>query len=105
MDGIIPIIALILIFSPKLVKEIKEYLLKKEQIKADTELKAEALRLKNSLELEKFINDGKFENAHKQTSQPNAQSFDMNNDQRHGQRDSDNTDDFNVRRNTQYEKY
>lgn len=104
MEGIIPIIAIILIFSPKLVKEIKDYLLKKEQIKADTELKAEALRLKNSLELEKFINDGKFENTQKQTAQTNAQSFDMNG-QRHEQREADNTDDYNVRRNTQYEKY
>jgi len=56
MQYIIPILVIILIFSPKLVSEVKDYLLKKEQIKADAELKAEALRLKNSLELEKFIN-------------------------------------------------
>lgn len=63
MEYLVPIIAVVLIFSPKLVTEIKDYLLKKEQIKADTELKAEALRLKNSLELEKFIENSKFESA------------------------------------------
>lgn len=61
MENIVAIIVVILIFSPKLVKEIKDYLLKKEQIKADTELRAEALRLKNSLDLEKFIENGKYE--------------------------------------------
>jgi len=75
MDKIIPIIALVLIFSPKLVREIKDYLLKKEQIKADTELRAEALRLKNSLELDKFI-----ENRNKEdTYNPNI-STDQNDD-------------------------
>lgn len=56
MGYLIPVLVIILVFSPKLVHEIKDYLIKKEQIKADTELRAEALRLKNSLELEKFIN-------------------------------------------------
>jgi hypothetical protein len=56
MGYLIPVLVIILVFSPKLIHEIKDYLIKKEQIKADTELRAEALRLKNSLELEKFIN-------------------------------------------------
>ena len=66
MDYIFPIIVLALIFSPKLVSEVKDYLLKKEQIKADTELRAEALRLKNSLELEKFINSSNTETDYNQ---------------------------------------
>ena len=61
MEYIIPITALILIFGPKLFKEVKDYLLQKEQIKANTELRAEALRLKNSLELEKFLENSNYE--------------------------------------------
>ena len=56
MGQIIAILVIVLIFSPKLVSEVKDYLLKKEQIKAEAELRAEALRMKNSLELEKFLN-------------------------------------------------
>ena len=73
MDYVIPIIIVVLIFSSKLFKEVKDYLLKKEQIKANTELRAEALRLKNILELDKFI-----ENSNYNANQ-NANS-DLNND-------------------------
>lgn len=75
MDYIIPITALVLIFGPKLFKEIKDYLLKKEQIKADTELRAEALRLKNSLELDKFI-----ENSQKEATYNRNINTDINGD-------------------------
>jgi Tfp pilus assembly protein PilE len=54
---LIPIIAIIGVFGTKAFREVKDYLLKKEQIKADAELKAEALRLKNSLELEQFMSE------------------------------------------------
>lgn len=61
MDGnyayLIPIIAIVLAFGTKAFREVKDYLLKKEQIRADAELKAEALRLKNSLELEQFMSE------------------------------------------------
>ena len=75
MDYVIPIIIVVLIFSSKLFKEVKDYLLKKEQIKANTELRAEALRLKNILELDKFI-----ENSNYKANQ-NANT-DLNNDKR-----------------------
>ena len=69
MDYIFPLLVLALIFSPKLVREVKDYLLKKEQIKADTELRAEALRLKNSLDLEKFIENSNNEATYNQRNQ------------------------------------
>ena len=75
MNYVIPIIIVVLIFSSKLFKEVKDYLLKKEQIKANTELRAEALRLKNILELDKFI-----ENSNYKANQ-NANT-DLNNDKR-----------------------
>ena len=85
MNGfIIPIVAIVFGCSIKLVSEIKDYLLKKEQIKADTELKAEALRLKNSLELEKFINNEAINEQSNQNRQsnPNHQNIkdDLDND-------------------------
>jgi len=68
MDYVIPIIVVVLIFSPKLFKEVKDYLLKKEQIKANTELRAEALRLKNILELDKFIENSNYEATYNQNT-------------------------------------
>ncbi|MHB8064953.1 MAG: hypothetical protein ACYDG2_20415 [Ruminiclostridium sp.] len=78
MQSLIPILVIVLLFSPKLVREIKDYLLRKEQIKANTELRAEALRLKNSLELEKFIENSNNEAAYNQNinSDLNDNSFD-----------------------------
>jgi hypothetical protein len=78
MQSLIPILAIVLIFSPKLVGEVKDYLLRKEQIKADTELRAEALRLKNSLELDKFIENSNNEATYNQNSNSdtNDDSFD-----------------------------
>ncbi len=87
---IIPITALVLIFGPRLLHEVKDYLLKKQQLKAEVELKAEALRLKNSLELEKFINS---ENI-----------FNTQNDMKNAQK-AETDDSLNQKRNSQYERY
>ncbi len=93
---IIPIVALVLIFGPRMLGEIKDYLLKKEQIKADTELKAEALRLKNALELEKFMETGNVHSDSKNNTSRNDINETIN---------EDGSDSLNQRRNSQYEKY
>lgn len=90
MEKIIPIVALVLIFGPKLLREIKDYLLKKEQIKADSELRAEALRMKNSIELEKFIQNENYKSAENRSASLNN-NFD----------EEDNT--LNKKRNSPYE--
>lgn len=60
MGYLIPIVVLVLVFGTKGFREVKDYLLKKEKIKADAMIRAEALRLKNEMELEKLIrNDQK----------------------------------------------
>ncbi len=87
---LIPIIALVLIFGPRLFHEVKDYLLKRQQLKAETELKAEALRLKNSLELEKFINS---ENI-----------FNTQNDRKNTQ-EAETDESLNQKRNSQHERY
>jgi len=94
-DLLIPITALVLIFGPKMFREVKDYLLKKQQLKAEIELKAEALRLKNSLELEKFINSENIFNA-RNDSEQDSQRQSSNND---------NDDVLNQKRNSNYERY
>lgn len=94
---LIPILAITLIFGPKLFSEIKDYLLKKEQIKAETELKAEALRLKNSLELEKFINTGNMSASTNSSANNGAQQSNDNVDE--------SSDNLNQKRNSKYENY
>ncbi len=94
---LIPILAITLIFGPKLFSEIKDYLLKKEQIKAETELKAEALRLKNSLELEKFINSGNVSASANDTASSNTRQANVDK--------GEDSDILNQKRNSQYEKY
>ena len=99
MDYIFPIIVLAIIFSPKLVREVKEYLLKKEQIKADTELRAEALRLKNSLELDKFINNSNTETDYNQNQNSSNSQNKANSSNYSNINDSANDDSFDrVRR-------
>lgn len=52
---IVPIIVVVLIFGTKAFKEVKDYLLKREQIRTDALERTEAIRFKNQLELEKLI--------------------------------------------------
>lgn len=60
MQYLVPIAIVALVFGLKGFREVKDYLLKKEQIKADALVRSEALRLKNEIELEKLIqNDGR----------------------------------------------
>lgn len=87
---LIPIIALVLIFGPRMFHEVKDYLLKRQQLKADIELKAEALRLKNSLELEKFINSENIINSINDIKKDKTTEPD---------------DSLNQKRNSQYERY
>ncbi|MDF2985103.1 MAG: hypothetical protein K0R50_613 [Eubacterium sp.] len=94
-DYLIPIVVLVLIFGPRMLGEVKDFLLKKEQIKADTELKAEALRLKNILELEKFMESGDI------NTKPNKKSKKRSNEEE----DDESDETLNQRRNSQYEKY
>ncbi len=107
-DFLIPITALVLIFGPKLFREVKDYLLKKQQLKAEIELKAEALRLKNSLELEKFINsENIFSNWNDSPQDRQKQSghSNDNNDNNNNNNDNNNNDDLNQKRNSNYERY
>lgn len=99
LGALIPIVAITLIFGPKLFSEVKDYLLKKEQLKAETELKAEALRLKNSLELEKFINSGNM------SSTPNSANHNNAQHNSNGGVYEENNDSLNQKRNSQYERY
>ncbi|RCX17201.1 hypothetical protein DFR58_10895 [Anaerobacterium chartisolvens] len=55
MGDIIAFAVVILLFCISILKILKEYLLKREQIKADALVKCEELRLKNQIELEKLI--------------------------------------------------
>lgn len=89
-DILIPVVALVLIFGPRLFHEVKDYLLKRQQLKAEIELKAEALRLKNSLELEKFINSENIFNTQNYRKQAKKAEPD---------------DSLNQKRNSQYERY
>ncbi len=100
LGALIPILAITLIFGPKLFSEVKDYLLKKEQLKADTELRAEALRLKNSLELEQFINSGSMPNSTNSTTRPYTQQNVPNDGL-----NVENSDNLNQKRNSQYERY
>jgi hypothetical protein len=65
MEYLIPITVVILIFGTKAFKEVKDYLLRKEQIKADALVRAEALRYKNQIELEKLIQNDRENEAPK----------------------------------------
>lgn len=105
MDYIFPIIVLALIFSPKLVSEVKDYLLKKEQIKADTELRAEALRLKNSLELEKFINNSNTETDYNQSQNGSNSQNKANSSNYSNISDNANDDSLNSARRKRDSEY
>lgn len=105
MDYIFPIIVLAIIFSPKLVREVKEYLLKKEQIKADTELRAEALRLKNSLELDKFINNSNTETDNNQNQNSSNSQNKANSSNYSNINDSANDDSFDRARRKRDSEY
>lgn len=108
-DFLIPITALVLIFGPKLFREVKDYLLKKQQLKAEIELKAEALRLKNSLELEKFINsDNIFSNwndSPQDRQKQGGHNIDNTNNTNNNTNNNDSNDDLNQKRNSNYERY
>lgn len=52
---IVPIIIVALIVGVKLFEHLKDYMLKKEKIKAEALIQCEQLRLKNQIELEKLI--------------------------------------------------
>jgi hypothetical protein len=111
---LVPIVALVLIFGPRLLHEVKDYLLKKEQLKAETELKAEALRLKNSLELEKFIKSDNIFNTDfktKDTGNSNTENSQNNSNQHYSSshekdmgNNADNDDTLNEKRNSQNER-
>ena len=68
MEYAIPIVVVVLIFGTKAFKEVKDYLLKKEQIKADALVRAEALRFKNQIELEKLIQNDQTYNTSQSTT-------------------------------------
>ena len=55
MVNVTEIIVVVMIFSIIAFKQIKEYLLKKEQIRADAMVKAEEIMAKNKLEMEKLF--------------------------------------------------
>ena len=74
---IIPIIVVVLVFGTKAFREVKDYLLKKEQIKADAQVRSEALRMKNEIELEKIIQNDRSTSTQQQAAQQQtAQSED-----------------------------
>ncbi len=102
-DFLIPITALVLIFGPKLFREVKDYLLKKQQLKAEIELKAEALRLKNSLELEKFINSENIFSNWNDSPQDRQKQGGHNIDSTNNS--TSNNDNLNQKRNSNYERY
>ena len=68
MEYAIPIVIVVLIFGTKAFKEVKDYLLKKEQIKADALIRTEALRFKNQIELEKLIQNDQTYNTSQNTN-------------------------------------
>jgi hypothetical protein len=75
MEYLIGIIVVVLIFGTKAFREVKDYLLKKEQIKADAAVRAEAIRYKNQIDLEKLIqNDMQKETEQKMNSETDANS-------------------------------
>lgn len=77
---LIPVLAIVLIFGTKAFKEVKDYLLKKEQIKADAAVRAEAIRYKNQIDLEKLIqNDMQKETAQQVNSETDAANTERSN--------------------------